>query len=198
MERALPEDDPQRENTREMVVLADRLSETITDLLQFAKPEQPNRQPFDMGETLRDLVVEARRWPRYERQAIDLELEDSLVVVGNQGRVRSAVAALVENALDATHPEGRLAISARRVDEAHLEIVVEDDGHGLEDVDVDELFQPFVTHKTQGTGLGLAIVRRVVQAHGGEIHAGTSDRLGGARFRIQIPFEPIRPSLARG
>jgi two-component system sensor kinase FixL len=49
-----------------------------------------------------------------------------------------------------------------------------------------QLFEPFLTTKTQGTGLGLAISRTIVEAHGGRIYAENNPD-GGACIRIELP-----------
>ncbi|HEV3122225.1 MAG TPA: ATP-binding protein, partial [Isosphaeraceae bacterium] len=61
-----------------------------------------------------------------------------------------------------------------------------DNGPGLSAEQKRNLFEPFYTTKTQGTGLGLAIARRIVEAHGGKIEAGSEDG-EGATILITLP-----------
>jgi nitrogen fixation/metabolism regulation signal transduction histidine kinase len=81
---------------------------------------------------------------------------------------------------------GRVVVSAKREgDGARIE--VEDDGPGIATSVRGRIFDPYFTTKADGTGLGLAIVKKVVVEHGGEIEAGRSSRLGGARFVLHLP-----------
>lgn len=81
---------------------------------------------------------------------------------------------------------GRVVVSAHREgDGARIE--VEDDGPGIAASMRGRIFDPYFTTKADGTGLGLAIVKKVVVEHGGEIEAGRSARLGGARFVVHLP-----------
>ena len=81
---------------------------------------------------------------------------------------------------------GRVVVSAHREgDGARIE--VEDDGPGIAASMRGRIFDPYFTTKADGTGLGLAIVKKIVVEHGGEIEAGRSSRLGGARFVLHLP-----------
>ena len=94
---------------------------------------------------------------------------------------------LVRNACEALTAGGRVRLEIARDGEAHLRVLVEDDGPGIAPSLRAELFKPFVTSKAGGTGLGLAIARKIVREHGGEI--GVRDgALGGACFWIRLPF----------
>lgn len=66
-----------------------------------------------------------------------------------------------------------------------MRIAVDDDGPGVPLKRRPELFKPFATTKHDGTGLGLTISRKIVEAHGGTLEVGSSDR-GGARFGIDL------------
>jgi two-component system C4-dicarboxylate transport sensor histidine kinase DctB len=106
--------------------------------------------------------------------------------------LRNAVEAMGPGAfgegLDDPPPAGeRLVELALRPAAEHALVEVADRGAGLAPEVRARLFEPFVTTKRTGTGLGLVIVRRVVEAHGGKVHA--VDRVGGGTvFRVLLPM----------
>ena len=67
----------------------------------------------------------------------------------------------------------------------HVEVVVKDDGHGIEPSLMNEIFKPFFSTRTKGTGLGLSNVKRIVHAHRGWIEAENRPSKG-ATFRINL------------
>ena len=67
-----------------------------------------------------------------------------------------------------------------------LLVTVRDRGEGLDEQQLDKLFEPFHTTRVKGTGLGLAVARRLVELHGGHIEA-QPQASGGALFRVTIP-----------
>lgn len=100
---------------------------------------------------------------------------------------------LVSNALRHTDRGGVILIAATS-DAARMRVIVRDTGHGIPADALESIFEPFVQLKsgdesTPGSvGLGLAIARRIVEAHGGQIHAEST--LGvGSTFTFTIPFE---------
>jgi signal transduction histidine kinase len=66
-----------------------------------------------------------------------------------------------------------------------VEVLVKDEGHGIEPQLMDEIFKPFFSTRTKGTGLGLSNVKRIVHAHSGWIKA-ENRRFKGATFRINL------------
>ncbi|MBX3204631.1 MAG: HAMP domain-containing protein [Labilithrix sp.] len=125
--------------------------------------------------------------------AIDRQMLRRVVV----NLVRNAVQAIRDHHARSSRPDaaaglpsgevlGRIVVSASREgDGARIE--VEDDGPGIAASMRGRIFDPYFTTKADGTGLGLAIVKKVVVEHGGEIDAGRSTRLGGARFTLHLP-----------
>ena len=104
---------------------------------------------------------------------------------------------LLRNAIEATDTEQggqhEILIAARPIDEALVEISIEDEGPGIDPAIAGSLFDSFVTTKGGGMGVGLAICKQIVEASGGEIRAGQSERLGGAAFRFTLPIAPDVP-----
>jgi two-component system sensor histidine kinase KdpD len=102
---------------------------------------------------------------------------------------------LLENAARHT-PAGTPIDIAARADAERLTIEVADRGPGIPEESSERIFGRFqrgVGAETSGVGLGLAICRGIVEAHGGEIHAG-SRKDGGAIFTVTLPREATSPS----
>jgi signal transduction histidine kinase len=107
------------------------------------------------------------------------------------------VANLVANAIEAmdTVTDRARTLRVRSViDESDgVLIMVEDSGPGIDPENVDRIFHPFFTTKSQGTGMGLSICRSIIEAHNGRLSLrSASDR--GSIFQISLPagdFEAI-------
>ncbi len=70
---------------------------------------------------------------------------------------------------------------------AKMNIIVSDNGPGIEESEEDKIFEPFYTTRKNGTGLGLSIVKSIINSHMGEISVIDSDK--GAAFSLDIPLE---------
>ena len=96
---------------------------------------------------------------------------------------------LLDNAV--RHADDRVAVSLVEAD-GKVQLVVDDDGHGVPSEQRDTIFERFVrldearARDTGGSGLGLAIVAELVQQHDARVDVGDSP-LGGARFVVTLP-----------
>ncbi len=117
----------------------------------------------------------------------------------DRDHLNRALTAVLDNAV-AFSPEGATVRVRLRTADASVEIAVEDDGPGLDPVDLERIFQPFyqvqdvLTRTHEGTGLGLTLARRFLALHGGEItaHSAGTDA-GGSAFRVRLPTIPAAP-----
>ena len=96
-------------------------------------------------------------------------------------RMEDVLSSLVVNALEARGNGARVRLTARRQDSEVIELLVEDDGPGIDPSLRERLFRPFTSTKRSGTGLGLVICRKIVEQQGGTIEIVPSE-LGGAGF----------------
>lgn len=103
-------------------------------------------------------------------------------------RIELVLVNLIRNARDASAGDAGINVVARTRGR-NLIFDVEDRGEGLPPGDEDRAFEPFFTRRIKGTGLGLAIARRIVEGHGGELHARNRPD-GGAVFEISLPEVP--------
>jgi signal transduction histidine kinase len=173
-----------------------RLSERLLLLAALEHGELLDRRPIDPNE----LVAETgRRWRAAADRTWGTRAEAAGVVLADGDRLRDALDALVENAVNATRPGDEITI-AGRADAGRLVLEVTDDGAGIAADRMSTLFERFSrvdaprTRRGGGTGLGLSIVRAIAEAHGGRVEAASAPG-GGATFRIVLPgLEPAAPA----
>jgi two-component system, NtrC family, sensor kinase len=182
-----------------------RCQRIVQNLLYFARKQTPERTLCDINEIL-ERTVELRI---YELKVNNIEITRELgrnlpKTVADLNQLQQVFLNVVTNAeqemLEA-HGRGHLIIRTR-TNEHKTRIIVEiiDDGRGIRESFLSEIFNPFFTTKEvgKGTGLGLSISYGIIKEHGGDIYARS--RLGeGAAFVIELPIIaplPKEPSSA--
>jgi PAS domain S-box-containing protein len=118
-------------------------------------------------------------------------------ILGDADRLQQVVWNLLTNAVKFTPANGAVRIAVRKRDSL-IEIIVADNGQGIESDFLPKVFERFrqadaaPTRKHGGLGLGLAIMRQLVELHGGTVKV-ESDGLGkGATFTVCLPISPLR------
>jgi signal transduction histidine kinase len=146
---------------------------------------------------MNDVVDEVARLVRSDmvirNVPMTLELTAGLPNVrGDRVQLQQVVLNMVLNGVEAMgEPNGRphaLVIRTARAGATAVDVAVEDCGTGIDVNDVDRLFEPLYTTKTEGLGMGLAIVRTIVEAHGGRLRA-SNNASGGATFQFTLPAD---------
>jgi signal transduction histidine kinase len=155
----------------------------ITNLLDLIRNKPLAREPVRLGEVVDGAAAAV---PRPEAVRLELlGLGDLPPVSGDAGQLRQVFVNLIENAVQAASPAGRVWVRGDLAD-GLVRVAVEDSGPGVDDDTRRRLFEPLVTTKERGIGLGLALVKRIVERHGGEV--GYEHRQGGgARFLLRLP-----------
>ena len=114
-------------------------------------------------------------------------------VVGAADRLRQVVWNLLMNAIKFTPRDGRIQVQLRKV-KSHVEIVVSDNGEGIQPEILPFIFDRFrqgdstTTRPHGGLGLGLALVRHLVDLHGGRVRAASEGPGRGATFVVELPI----------
>jgi two-component system sensor histidine kinase HydH len=185
--------DPQAVRSRLDTVLAEvsRLESLVRGLLEYTSDRPAHRESMRLAE------VVARGVSRIvdpetagDLPGVELDCDPDLVLSLDPDGVAGMVSNLVQNALEAAGAEGRVRVTAAGFGNEAI-IVVEDSGNGIPVELGERVFDPFVTGRIRGIGLGLAMVRKSAESHGGTVTAGRSEKLGGARFEVRLPLEPI-------
>lgn len=118
---------------------------------------------------------------------IDIHDQDD-AVLADRIQVQQAVTNLVRNGVDAVSDRrgGIISLVGRSLGADGYEIIVEDNGPGIAEADLDRILQPLTTTKAGGMGLGLSVTRSIVESHGSQLVVGRS-ALGGAAFSFRLP-----------
>jgi signal transduction histidine kinase len=166
----------------------DRLGQSVTQLLSFARKETPSELP-SRAEQLINSVVRLFRVSA-DKQGITLSArieKDEELDGAAVSALRVALSNLLLNALQATPAGGKVAVT-QKIENEGLVILVEDSGPGVTDDLRKRIWEPFFTTKQRGTGLGLAIVRKRMQEAGGTARLVSSVNGGGATFELRVPL----------
>ncbi len=186
--RAIPEDDPRREDVAIIVEEASRMEMILERIRQEVRvARSPAEEAVDVAGLVADAVARYRELAAEQGIELVAEVEEGLPAVrGGREILLEVLDNLLRNAFDAVGEGGRVAVEARRLRDT-VHIVVEDNGPGLSPEDIEKVFEPFYTTKAGGTGLGLPLARRLVAQCGGSLTAG--GRPGeGSRFRVVLPL----------
>ncbi|UCE88563.1 MAG: HAMP domain-containing protein [Pseudomonadota bacterium] len=177
-------------STRTIVAQVETLKEMVKAFSDYARMPKLQLHAIDLNK----LIYEVSDLYQDEQAGIRIraDLDQAMPnIEADDGRLRQLLHNLLKNALEATgfEPGAHVAITSRCMQEykCHfVEVRVQDDGPGIPEDIMGQLFEPYVTTKPKGSGLGLAIVKKIVEEHGGMLWAENIGS-GGACMVIRLP-----------
>jgi signal transduction histidine kinase len=164
---------------------SERLGRLVNDLLGLARLEaHPSRTPIDLAALARPLVADAQA--RAPKATITLTADADTTVYGDPDALERVLRNLIDNALAAIQPTGRIEVQLRRRN-GTVEALVLDDGPGVPEHQRQRIFERFVRLDPgkPGHGLGLAIARRIAHQHHGDLTCDPAPK--GASFTLCLP-----------
>jgi signal transduction histidine kinase len=164
----------------------DRLSQSVTQLLSFARKEVVQEAPLRIAELVHATAGLFKANADERDVNLNVRVESNEEVGGTEvAALRDSLSNLILNALQATSAGGHINISVVR-EGRNICISVEDSGAGIPEEIRKRIWEPFFTTKQRGTGLGLAIVRKRMEEAGGSARLVGSVNGGGARFELRV------------
>jgi two-component system NtrC family sensor kinase len=180
-----------------------RCGEIVRGLLQFARPTRPKISRHDIN----TLVQETLRLVQHQIDLLNIDVELDLASEAPEAncddqKIKQALVALLLNACDAVQTDtGHIVIRTRLLaEEKKVELVIQDNGIGMDEETRSHMFEPFFTTKTVSpekeaslnSGLGVSVVYEIVKSHQGSINVEST--LGkGTIINIFLPQEPSFP-----
>lgn len=181
----------------ELLNETERINKIVQGLLSFARPSELNSMEVNLEQLINQTLLLVNN--TLKKQRIEVEFEyftEQTTIMGDAEQLKQVCLNIILNAVEAmkendeSHPR-TLYISMEEgtlidVRSRYLLISFEDTGKGIDEEDIENVFNPFFTTKEEGTGLGLAICFGIINRHKGELEVRSI--LGkGTCFTIKLP-----------
>ncbi|MGN6639028.1 MAG: HAMP domain-containing sensor histidine kinase [Mucilaginibacter sp.] len=169
-----------------------RMERLIGDLLDVSRINagqlKYNPEEFDFGVLLEETTANMRHV--YPGRSLVLEKSAPVRITADRQRIGQVIINLVNNAVKYSPAGGQILIRSA-IGDGRLLVTIEDFGIGIEENDMDKLFERFnrieTDHRFQGMGLGLFISAEIIKHHGGSIFAESNPGKGSA-FTFELPL----------
>ena len=158
-----------------------RAGEIVTSIRSMAQKTPAQIQRTDFSLALRDVLDLLHGELRSRGLGVVVELPaEPIEVLGDRTQLQQVLVNLIMNGAEATSqsPEAVIKISCNVGQIGDVEVSVSDFGNGIPTDELDRIFEPFYTTKSDGIGMGLSICRSIVEAHGGRIWVTANDPCG--------------------
>ncbi len=178
-----------REHAKKIASLVARAGEITRKMLGFARRMEPALDDLSVNELLRETVSYLEKDALYRNIEIEFKLDETLPKIrSDRSQLQQVFLTLVNNAMDAVDTGGHIWIETRFAG-SFVDVMVGDDGPGMDKYTLQHAFDPFFTTKApgQGTGLGLSVAFSIVEGLGGRLLAASLPG-EGARFTVRLPL----------
>ncbi len=169
-----------------MVGEVDRLNRTVSALLQFSRPREPESMAIDVNSIAQKCLTFVQE--EADSKGVELEVqfpESELSLHADPDLLQQVLLNLLQNSLAATDIAGTVYLGGEETDKV-VRLWVRDTGKGMTSEEQAKMFDPFYTTRKDGTGLGLALVLQIVEQHQGRIEV-TSELEKGTCISIILP-----------
>ena len=175
----------------------DRISGITHQMYQLYRPSQQTETRFSIRQTIDEVISLAlplSRKTKVEAVTIVGSLKalgdlDADEVVLREGELKQVLLNLIHNAMQASQP-GQTVVVSTSTNESSVRIEVSDEGYGIADENLEQIFDPFFSTKIEkvgeGMGLGLSVTRSIIEAMNGSIEV-TSEVGRGTQFAMKLP-----------
>lgn len=172
---------------KQILQTVDRADRWLKDLLKGLKPIRLTVETVNLTDRLPQVCEAVLGYAEKRQVKVTWQLDQNLPVVQMDGRkVEQSILVLLNNAIESCDPGGAVSLSGQ-YDRDRIHITVVDNGHGMTQETLANLFKPYFTTKKSGLGLGLSLTQRIMASHGGQINVESEAGVGSS-FALVIPI----------
>jgi len=165
-----------------------RMEQILSELLVLSKPTTMKVELLELDHIVKQVIEFMLPDALMKNIMIQyISTSNQVYIGGSENRLKQVLMNLIKNAMESMNNGGTITVEMATIDCAIVELMIKDEGVGMDSTTLQNLFQPFYTTKSTGTGLGLAFVKKVIEEHEGVI--GVSSELQkGTCFHLQFPI----------
>ncbi len=187
LEDELAEDSPRREFAAIAKAEVERIDKLVSEFLHFARAPKPEKIPADVNELTHSVHLLIEKQAQNQDVVIAENLAENLPEVAlDTEQIKQVILNLALNALQSMPTGGELIFSTKKTGKKVI-IEVADTGTGIDEKNLQRIFDPFFSTKEKSFGLGLSIAYKIAAEHGGSLSAKNS--ANGAVFRLEFPLD---------
>jgi C4-dicarboxylate-specific signal transduction histidine kinase len=199
LDRPAPDLDEAKTTLRRIVADGHRAGAVVASIRAIFKKDARNRALLDVNDLIAEALTLVRTDLETHRIQVQVEPRAGLPqVTGDRIQLRQVLLNLITNAIDSmAAKEGPrvLGVRSEATADGGTMVSVADVGVGIDPQDIDRIFNPLFTTKSQGMGMGLSICRAMIEAHGGQLRAAANSPQG-AVFQFVLPADPADRSVS--
>lgn len=166
-----------------------RIDNILGQLLSTSEKQVFKKTKFDLIELFKSVIEEITDRANLEGVNIISDFKiDSVQFDGDKEKLRIAFTNLFTNAIESMDKADPMIKCAAYIDSNYLSIRVKDNGEGMDEKQLESLFDPFFTSKASGVGLGLTSTEAIISEHNGQIDV-ESKKGTGSTFTIYLPLD---------
>jgi len=169
-----------------------RCSRITRQLLSFGRQTGNQLQPLGIRKVLDEVLVFLGKEAEFRNISLNIAIPETIPqIVCDRGKLQQVLLNIINNAFAAMEDGGQHRIKAQECKKGGVVMAISDDGCGISDTHLKEIFDPFFSTKTAegGTGLGLSITYGLVQELGGQIRVKSRENKG-TTFTVLLPLAP--------
>lgn len=195
---AVPDTGEVRQILEDIVRDNRRASDVIRKIRAMVKRESIAFTPLDLNDLTQDVLSLVRGDSLLREMSFITDLHQALPTIsGDRTQLQQVILNLILNGAaamkNAPPAQRRLTLKTETQGDRTVKVSVTDLGTGIDERNVERLFEPFYTTKPEGMGMGLSISRTILRVHGGTISASNNPQ-GGTSFFFTLPAHPGGPS----
>jgi PAS domain S-box-containing protein len=172
-----------------VVADADRAGQIVGRIRDHIKKAPPRREHFDLHEAIDEVLLLARTAITENGVSVQTRFAEGIAAYGDRVQLQQVVLNLALNAVEAmasVEARARQLLISTEETQAQVLVKVCDSGPGIDPENLERVFEPFYTTKSDGVGMGLSICRSIISAEGGRLWA-EANKPRGAVFQFTLP-----------
>jgi len=189
------ENDERKTDLKIILDEVDRLNQLINEILDFSRPQKLDISQFSIQEMIKELVQLLKLESKEKEISFQLTLtQKEQFIDADRNQVRQALMNILLNSIQAIPQKGEIIISLEKTtlkNEDMIQIMVQDNGIGIDSTDLFHIFDPFFTTRSEGSGLGLSIAYNIIEMHQGIIKV-ESEKGKGTKMSLFLPVRRNR------